>query len=148
MRSWWLAMLLVGMASAAVAQTREAPASSPGTDPVARAEATTVAPRPAAPRRARVRAAVKPPPLQVTKEAAWPQPPRGPNLQAGALAPMPNRNLEAPQVIVQDRTSLGPSIINRNLPGRSLAADGAPDVLEDKLFRPAPGARLNVPFSY
>ena len=35
-------------------------------------------------------------------------------------------------------------------PGEQLHAHyyRTPDVLEDKLFKPAPGARLNVPFSY
>ncbi|RYI95619.1 MAG: hypothetical protein EON47_20245 [Acetobacteraceae bacterium] len=76
------------------------------------------------------------------------QAPRHSNAQAGVRAPVPDRNLDAPRVIPQDRASLGPSIINRNLPGRGQAADGAPNLLEDKLFRPAPGARLNVPFSF
>jgi hypothetical protein len=34
------------------------------------------------------------------------------------------------------------------MPGRGQAQEGSPDLLEDKLFRPAPGVRLNAPFSY
>ena len=51
-------------------------------------------------------------------------------------------------MVEKDRTRINPSIIYRNLPGRGQADQGAPDLLEDKLFNaPAPGARLNVPFS-
>ena len=99
-------------------------------------------------RRPRHRAAAKPAPLDVTKHPAQPLPPRLPDLQAGALAPVPNRSIEAPRLVPEDRARLDPSVINRNLPGRGLATDGSPSLLEDKLFRPAPGARLRVPFSY
>ena len=117
--------------------------------PVPEASATVTAPRAAvAPRRVRVPAAVKPPALEIAKLPPQLQAARRPDGQAGIRAPVPNRNLDVPLVIPQDRTSLGPSIINRNLPGRGQASEGAPSLLEDKLFRPAPGARLNVPFSF
>ncbi len=90
----------------------------------------------------------KPPPLDLPKQAAVP-----PSLKSGqagnsSVAPVPDRSREGPRVVEKDRTRINPSIIYRNLPGRGQADQGAPDVLEDKLFKPAPGARLNVPFSY
>ena len=90
----------------------------------------------------------KPPALEVPKQPAMP-----PSLKSGqaansSVAPVPDRSKEGPRVIERDRARIDPSIINRNLPGRGQANQGAPDVLEDKLFKPAPGARLNVPFSY
>lgn len=143
MRRVLLASVLVLSAQVALAQD-----AVPPTPP--EVAATTVVPLRPAPvqRRARAPVSLKPLPLVVAKLPAQVPPPRQPGLQAGARAPVPNRNLDAPLVIPQDRTSLGPSIINRSLPGRGQAADGAPDILEDKLFRPAPGARLNVPFSF
>ena len=90
----------------------------------------------------------KPPALELPKQPAVP-----PSLKAGqaansTMAPVPDRSKEGPRVIEKDRTRVNPSIIYRNLPGRGQADQGAPDLLEDKLFKPAPGARLNVPFSY
>lgn len=90
----------------------------------------------------------KPPALDLPKQAAVP-----PSLKSGqaansSVAPVPDRTKEGPRVVEQDRARLNPSIINRNLPGRGQADQGSPDLLEDKLFRPAPGARLNLPFSY
>lgn len=90
----------------------------------------------------------KPPALELPKRPAMP-----PSLKSGlpatsSLAPVPDRTKEGPRVVEQDRARINPSIINRNLPGRGQADQGAPDLLEDKLFKPAPGARLNVPFSY
>ncbi|MFC7475697.1 hypothetical protein ACFQS7_15095 [Dankookia sp. GCM10030260] len=90
----------------------------------------------------------KPPPLDLPKLPAVP-----PSLKSGqaansSVAPVPDRSKEGPRVVEQDRARINPSIINRNLPGRGHAEQGAPDVLEDKLFKPAPGARLKVPFSY
>ncbi len=63
-------------------------------------------------------------------------------------APVPNRALEAPRAAPQEGPSLSPGIIQRRLPGRGQAAEGSPDRTEDRLFEPAPGARLRVPFSY
>ena len=90
----------------------------------------------------------KPPALDLPKQAAVP-----PSLKSGqaansSVAPVPDRTKEGPRVVEQDRARLNPSIINRNLPGRGQADQGSPDLLEDKLFKPAPGARLNLPFSY
>ena len=90
----------------------------------------------------------KPAALALPKQPAIP-----PSLKSGqaansSVAPMPDRSKEGPRVVEQDRARINPSIIYRNLPGRGQADQGAPDVLEDKLFKPAPGARLNVPFSY
>jgi hypothetical protein len=90
----------------------------------------------------------KPPALELPKQPAMP-----PSLKSGqaansSVAPVPDRSKEGPRVIESDRARINPSIINRNLPGRGQANQGSPDLLEDKLFKPAPGARLNVPFSY
>jgi hypothetical protein len=61
---------------------------------------------------------------------------------------MPNRDLEAPRQFQDDRGHLAPGVISRDMPGRGQATQGSPSLLEDKLFKPVPGARLNVPFSY
>jgi hypothetical protein len=90
----------------------------------------------------------KPAPLEFTKQHALPPPPRVPGQQATTVAPMPNRSFEGPRVVIKDRASLSPSVIRRNLPSRGLAPNGSPDELEEKLFLPAPGARLLLPFSY
>ncbi|MDB5371866.1 MAG: hypothetical protein JWP04_508 [Belnapia sp.] len=157
MRAWLIAGLLLAGGAAAQPAPEASPAQAQAQPAQAQPEQSqpaqsTPAPAPA-PRRPRVRTAPKPPPLPVIKEAARPLPPRviDPRLanpQAMVLAPVPNRSLEAPRVIIEDRASLGPSVINRNLPGRGQASDGSVNLLEDKLFRPAPGARLSVPFSY
>lgn len=94
------------------------------------------------------RRAGKPPPLELPKQPAVPQAAKAGHLPESTLAPMPDRSQEGPRVVEQDRARLNPSIINRNMPGRGQAAEGSPDLLEDKLFRPAPGVRLNAPFSY
>ena len=77
-------------------------------------------------------------------------PPRPPEQQRPRLeaAPVPNRELEAPRVVQRDGPSLTPDIIERRLPGRGQAAEGVPNRTEERLFAPAPGARLNLPFSY
>jgi hypothetical protein len=65
------------------------------------------------------------------------------------LAPVPDRNLEGPPRIAgQEGPSLQPSIIQRRLPNHGAAGDGSPSRTEERLFTPAPGARLTVPFSY
>ena len=96
----------------------------------------------------RARGAGKPPPLELPKEPAVPQPQKSGQAAGSTRAPVPDRSKEGPRVVEQDRARINPSIIYRNLPGRGQVDQGAPDILEDKLFKPAPGARLNVPFSY
>lgn len=90
----------------------------------------------------------KPPALELPKLPALPPSLKSGQVANSTVAPVPDRNQEGPRVIEQDRARINPSIINRSLPGRGQADQGSPDVLEDKLFKPAPGARLNVPFSY
>lgn len=90
----------------------------------------------------------KPPPLTVPKQPAMPQPLKSGEQSGSTAAPVPDRSREGPRVVEQDRARLNPSILNRNLPGRGQVDQGAPDILEDKLFKPAPGAKLQVPFSY
>lgn len=143
---WVFGAALAGMVSAAAAQGGPAPG---GTVQAGAPEAATAEPRPAPTvRRPRPRTATKPPPLEIAKHPSPPPPPRTPGAAANAQAPVPNRNLEGPRAVVEDRASLNPSVINRNLPGRGHAATGTPTLLEDKLFTPAPGARLSLPFSY
>lgn len=73
------------------------------------------------------------------------EPAPSPRLEA---APVPNRDLEGPRARAADRARLAPSVIHRPLPGQGMAAEGAQNIQEERLFFPAPGARLNVPFSY
>ncbi|MBX9698800.1 MAG: hypothetical protein K2X74_05150, partial [Acetobacteraceae bacterium] len=64
-------------------------------------------------------------------------------------APVPNRTVEAPRGAgPSDSASFGPSIIHRPVPNPGAARDGARNYEEERLFFPAPGARLTVPFSY
>ncbi|MBK1662075.1 hypothetical protein [Paracraurococcus ruber] len=102
-----------------------------------------LAPAPAQAQRSR-----KPPALEITKQPSIPQPTKSGTLPQSSLAPIPDRNREGPRVVEEDRARLNPSIINRNMPGRGQVDQGSPDLLEEKLFRPAPGVRLQAPFSY
>jgi hypothetical protein len=81
-----------------------------------------------------------------------PAPPPRPSTSAAPapdLAPMPNRSLEPPRIARNDDLpSVSPSIIHRRLPGQGQAAEGSPHRNEERLFAPAPGARVRVPFSY
>ncbi|MDO9710634.1 hypothetical protein [Paracraurococcus lichenis] len=91
----------------------------------------------------------KPPPLELPKQPAVPPPSmKGGQVPNSSAAPVPDRSREGPKVVEQDRTRLNPSIINRSMPGRGQVDQGSPDLLEDKLFKPAPGVRLQAPFSY
>ena len=81
-------------------------------------------------------------------QQAAPAPETGPRLEA---APVPNRDLEAPR----DPTGAAgtaPGCRRASSPGRcpnqGMATEGTPSIQEERLFFPAPGARLNVPFSY
>lgn len=106
---------------------------------------------------AQQRGATKPPPL-LEKMAAPPVPPktatvlpggdRRTGLTIGEAAPVPNRSLDRPVIAPIDGPTLEPSIIQRKLPGRGQAAEGAPSRTEERLFDPAPGARLTLPFTY
>jgi hypothetical protein len=102
-------------------------------------------PTAAKPRQARRRARSREP---VPQQQAEPAPETGPRLEA---APVPNRELEAPRDPTGeagDRARLTPSVITRALPNQGMASQGTPSIQEERLFFPAPGARLNVPFSY
>lgn len=104
---------------------------------------------PATPGQAASRAPTKKPaPLDLAKQHVQPPPPRLPGRHAVTQAPVPNRSVERPQVVVEERASLGPSVLRRKLPGQGLASNGSPDELEETLFLPGPGARLRLPFSY
>ncbi|MEN0075606.1 MAG: hypothetical protein AAGC69_14555 [Paracraurococcus sp.] len=90
----------------------------------------------------------KPPPLDLPKQPSVPLTQKSGLPANSSIAPVPDRSREAPRVIEPDRARIDPSIINRPLPGRGAVDQGEREVLEDKLFKPAPGARINVPFSY
>ena len=124
---------------AAPALAQEAPAP----------EAAEPRPAPRPPRRPRRSAAAKPQPPEPAKQPPALPPSRTPiGPMQTDIAPMPNRDLEGPRVATQDRTRIGPTVMDRNLPGRGMATEGSPGQLEDKLFKPGPGAQLRVPFSY
>ena len=135
-----LAALLAG--APAVAAAQEAASAD-------RPEAPGAPPQPARkPRRSRRRATRRSDPAERTQQqqaAPEPAPLQAPRLEA---APVPNRDLEAPRAPGTDRARLSPSVIHRPLPNQGMAAEGAQNIQEERLFFPAPGARLNVPFSY
>jgi len=98
------------------------------------------------------RGSTKPPPLDLKLPAPEP-PPKSATAAGGGVrsdaAPVPNRNYEGPVVVAPaDGPTLSPSIIQRGLPSRGQAVEGSPSKTEDRLFEPAPGARLTVPFRY
>jgi hypothetical protein len=131
------ALLLAAMPAAAQ-EAAERAAAGPDTPSPAPATAPTRKPR-----RARKRSQPRAP-AEEPQQAA-------PSLEMEhrlEAAPVPNRNLEAPRAPETDRTRLSPSVIHRPLPGQGMAAEGAASIQEERLFFPAPGARLNVPFSY
>lgn len=66
------------------------------------------------------------------------------------IAPMPNNRIEAPRGYQQaDAVRVTPGMIAPRLPGRGLAQEsGSPGSLQDRLFRPAPGAHLRIPMSW
>ncbi len=86
-------------------------------------------------------------PAEGSQQHAAPAPEPVPRAEA---APVPNRDLEAPRApgASGERARLSPSVIHRPLPGQGMAAEGAQNIQEERLFFPAPGARINVPFSY
>jgi hypothetical protein len=137
------------LCSLLVALLAVAPAGAVAEEAAIRAEGTVAAPqRPAAskPRQARRRARPREP--APAEQQAAPAPETGPRLEA---APVPNRDIEAPRdptAAATDRTRLSPSVIHKPLPNQGMAAEGAQSIQEERLFFPAPGARLNVPFSY
>ena len=142
MRRALLALLLLGGPALAEEATVLAPGLAPGPEVRLPERAAPARPQP----RPRRPAPSKPAPLDLSKHAALPLPQRQP--QPGTLAPVPNRMVERQAPLPEPRTTLGPSLLYRNLPGRGLAEEGSPNLLEDKLYRPAPGARLRVPFAY
>jgi len=94
----------------------------------------------------------KPPPLDLKLPAPEPPPKSATgstSLDRSDAAPVPNRNYEGPVVVAPaDGPTLAPSVIQRRLPSRGQAVEGSPSQTEDRLFEPAPGARLTVPFRY
>lgn len=89
--------------------------------------------------------AAKPQDLPPKAEVVVPARPEKPLFEA---APVPNRDLEAPRVVEKDAPRLTPSVIERPLPSRGQATEGSVSLQEERLFNPAPGARLKLPFRY
>jgi hypothetical protein len=132
-----LLAVLLAAAPAPFAAAQEAAADRAG---------APAAPAPRKPRQARRRTArPRGGPAEEAQQAAPAPEPPGSRLEA---APVPNRDVEAPRAPTTDRTRLSPSVIHRPLPNQGMATEGAQNIQEERLFFPAPGARLNVPFSY
>lgn len=130
-----LALALGGPLRPAQAQEAEGAAPAPAPTP-----ATPPSP-PARPRRPPRRRTARPAPRPEPREEAAAPPPD--------LAPVPNRSIEPPRgAVTAENPSFGPSIIHRPLPNTSAAIEGAYSLNEERLFNPAPGARLTVPFRY
>lgn len=66
------------------------------------------------------------------------------------IAPMPNNGIEAPRGFrPAEAARVTPGMISPTIPGRGLAQEnGSPGSLQDRLFRPAPGAHLRIPMSW
>lgn len=66
------------------------------------------------------------------------------------IAPMPNSGIEAPRGFQQaDGPRVTPTMIGPRIPGRGFAQEnGSPGSLQDRLFRPSPGAHLHIPMSW
>jgi hypothetical protein len=65
----------------------------------------------------------------------------------GDLAPVPNRDIEAPhQQYTAPKPRLVPEVFNSRMPGRGATVEGLSDRYEERVYSPAPGARLTVPF--
>ncbi|TCZ57802.1 hypothetical protein [Roseicella aquatilis] len=96
----------------------------------------------------RSRGLPKPPPLQLEKEPALPPSLKSGEIANSSAAPVPDRDREGPRTAPSDRAQIGPSLLYRDLPGRGATDQGSPNLLEEKLYRPAPGVRLKAPFSY
>ena len=66
---------------------------------------------------------------------------------ANEVAPMPNRDIEAPvnrRISMEAR--LMPEVFRQQMPGRGMTAEGVSSQREERVYAPAPGARLTVPF--
>jgi hypothetical protein len=75
--------------------------------------------------------------------------PQGYTLNDQQRAPVPNSNIEAPRQQHADAAQISPGVIAPRIPGRGSAQDtGSPGSLQDRLFRPAPGAFLRIPLSW
>ena len=138
-----LGALLAGQRAGAQEAAPTAPVASTQTT-APPATSTPPAARPAR-RPRRPRQAAKPESMPRKAEPVAPDPPGEPMVEA---APVPNRNLEAPRVVEKDAPSLSPSVIQRALPSRGQATEGSVSLQEERLFNPAPGARLHLPFRY
>ena len=123
---------------------------APGPGPVLVQDGTTqAAPAPAA--RAPARRRPAPPRRRVAPIQPLPTPEPAPAAPRADLAPMPNRGIEGPSgPRAAERPTLRPDLIEpRDTPDRQQRAGGAFTDRQDRLFRdPAPGARLQIPFTY
>ena len=65
----------------------------------------------------------------------------------GEAAPVPNRDIEAPiNRRISMEATLTPEVFRRQMPGRGMTAEGVSSQREERVYAPAPGARLTVPF--
>ena len=82
------------------------------------------------------------------RQAARPEP-------RGDRAPMPNLNIEAPPGLTSslddpNQVRVTPSFISPRIPGRGATAQDNTmgNRLEERLFKPAPGAHLRMPMTW
>lgn len=59
---------------------------------------------------------------------------------------MPNREIELPAVRYTLDPKLAPEVFRSRMPGRSVNTDGAVNQREERVYSPAAGARLTLPF--
>ncbi|MDW8314648.1 MAG: hypothetical protein RMK64_06730 [Rhodovarius sp.] len=67
------------------------------------------------------------------------------------LAPRPRLDLEGPRAVSNPhgQPQIAPAFIAPRLPGRGFAQENAsPGSINERLFRPAPGARVSIPMSW
>jgi hypothetical protein len=62
------------------------------------------------------------------------------------LAPVPNRDIEAPSTYTPPEPRIMPEMFRSSMPGRGATAQGVSAQNEERVYSPAPGARLTVPF--
>ncbi len=152
-----LAALLLSLATgplvAAPLAAQPAPALPALPSIVTPAAAATATPAPAVPP-ARPRLVRRSPRLEEMPRSAEPIPLLGGEQgittalrPAGEAAPVPNRDIEAPvNRNISMEAKLVPEVFRRQMPGRGMTAEGLSSQREERVYAPAPGARLLVPF--
>ena len=142
-----LLLALLGLLAAAPVGAQPAAPPQPSTPPATASAAPT--PTPARPRLVRrsqrieeMPRAAEALPLLGAEQAATLAPAPG-----GELAPVPNRDIEGPtNRSFSMEARLVPEVFNRQMPGRGMTAVGVSNQREERVYAPAPGARISVPF--